>query len=318
MYIGADFLIDKDLKLYLSEVNTGLPAGAQEFDFVYKAKYKKSSGVFQKIEFLSKRYTGKNFFDYINGLSFIDDLRALKIWMDGKGHLPKNPSKALRLEDKWIQYLILSHMYPMVATEIFQTQKTIKDIESISEENPIVLKKRYGRGGKGFLLIKNSDELKKAKTKKNLYIVQPYLESSIGSYKLSIRAASFMGYFICMFASLSKKLTSNHGIRFFVTPGDNFKITNEYFEVKEIIQKSWEADIFYKRNIPDYLYHDVYEETIGLAELIIPERLYTDIQKISASISHYYKNLDFNTLPKSYIEELAENQPDLSLAPRRK
>jgi len=73
MYIGADFLIDKDLRLYLSEVNTGVPAGAQEFDFVYEAKHKKPSGVFQKIESLSKKYTGKNFFDYINGLPFIDE-----------------------------------------------------------------------------------------------------------------------------------------------------------------------------------------------------------------------------------------------------
>jgi len=310
MYIGADFLIDKDLRLYLSEVNTGVPAGAQEFDFVYEAKHKKPSGVFQKIESLSKKYTGKNFFDYINGLPFIDDLRALKIWMDGKGYLPKNPSKALRLEDKWIQYLILSQTYTMVPTEIYKNQTTIKDGESISGENPIVLKKRYGRGGKGFLLIQNFDELKKAKIEKNLYVVQPYLESSIGSYKLSIRAASFMGYFICMFASLSNKLTSNHGIRFFVTPGNDFRITNEHFEVKEIVQKAWEADIFYKRNIPEYLYHDVYKETIALAELIMPERLYEDIQKISASISRYYQTLDFNTLPKAYIEEITENQRD--------
>ena len=162
------------------------------------------------------------------------------------------------------------------------------------------------------MLIKNSDELRKTKREKNLYIVQPYLESSIGSYKLSIRAASFMGYFICMFASLSQKLTSNHGIRLYVTPGNDFKITKEHFEIKEIVQKAWEADIFYKRNIPDYLYHDVYEESIGLAELIIPERLYADIQRISASISRYYKTLDFNTLPQAYIEEISENRGDRS------
>lgn len=47
MYIGTDFLIDEGLNLYLSEVNTGLPAGAQEYDLVYKAKYGKSSGIFQ-------------------------------------------------------------------------------------------------------------------------------------------------------------------------------------------------------------------------------------------------------------------------------
>ncbi|MDH5383650.1 MAG: hypothetical protein OEY18_02985, partial [Candidatus Aminicenantes bacterium] len=85
-------------------------------------------------------------------------------------------------------------------------------------------------------------------------------------------------------------------------PGDGFKITNEDFTVREIVQKSWEADIFYKGNIPDYLYHDVYEETIAEAELIIPERLYRNIQRISASISHLYKDIDFDTLPRSNIE----------------
>jgi hypothetical protein len=304
MYIGADFLIDKNLGLFLSEVNTGVPAGTQEFDFIYKEKFKKSSGVFQKIESLSQRYSGKNFFDYINELPFIDDLRALKIWMDGKGPLPKNPSKALRLEDKWIQHQILSRTWPTVPTEIFKNQTTNTDMKSIPEEYPIVLKKRYGRGGKGFHLIQNAKELRAVKIEKNGYIIQPYVDSAIGPFRLSIRAAAFMGTFICMFASLSKKLTSNHGIRFFVRPGNGFKLTNENFEVKEIIHKSWEADIFYKRKIPDYLYHDVYEETIGLAELIIPQRLYKDIQKISASISHYYKNLDLNTLPRAYIEEI--------------
>ena len=304
MYIGADFLIDKDLRLFLSEVNTGVPAGAQEFDFVYKEKFKKSSGVFQKIESLSQRYTGKNFFGYINELPFIDDLRALKIWMDGKGPLPDSPSKALRLEDKWIQYQILSHTWPMAPTEIFKNQMTITDMKFIPREYPIVLKKRYGRGGRGFHLIQNTKELRKTKIEKNAYIVQPYIDSAIGQFRLSIRAAAFMGTFICMFASLSEKLTSNHGIRFFVTPGNGFKLTKENFEVKEIIHKSWEADIFYNRNIPDYLYHDVYEETIGLAELIIPERLYGDIQNIAASISNFYKNLDFNTLPRASIEEL--------------
>lgn len=70
---------------------------------------------------------------------------------------------------------------------------------------------------------------------------------------------------------------------------------------REIIQKSWEADIFYQGNIPDYLYHDVYEEKIADAELIIPERLHREIQRISTSISNTYEDLDFNTLPKSYF-----------------
>jgi len=301
MYIGADFLIDRDLELYLSEVNTGVPAGAQEYDFVYQVKYGEPSGVFQKIESLSKRYTGKNFSEYILGLPYMDDLRALKIWMDGKGSLPEKPDKALRLEDKWVQYIILSDSYQMVPTELFRQRKSKDVVESLLKKIPIVFKKRFGRGGRGLLLIKDLDELEKVNLIENMYIIQPYLESHIGSYKLSIRAASFMGHFICMFASLNQKLTSNHGIRFFVLPGDGFRITNENFNVREIVHKSWEADIFYKGHIPDYLYHDVYEETIAEAELIIPERLYRDIQRISASISHLYKDIDFNTLPKSYL-----------------
>ena len=295
MYIGADFLIDKNLNLYLSEVNTGVPAGAQEYDFVYRAQYGRPSSVFQKIESISQKHSGKKFFDYINGLPFMDDLRALKIWMDGKGPLPKNPSKALRLEDKWVQYLVLSKSYPMIPTEVFQDKRT---------RTPFVLKKRYGRGGKGLTLINSPEDLNEWKIMENFYIVQPYLDSSLGPFKMSVRAASFMGQFICMFASLSRKLTSNHGIRFYVMPGDSLRLTEKNFTVREIVQKCWEADIFYKGDIPDYLYHDVYEETIAEAGLIIPERLYTDIQRISASISDFYKDIDFHTLPKSFIEEV--------------
>lgn len=301
MYIGADLLIDRDLNLYLSEVNIGVPAGAQEYDFVYRVKYGKPSGVFQKIDSLSKKYTGMNFTEYIRGLPYLDDLRALKIWMDGRGPLPEKPDKALRLEDKWIQYLILSDSFPMVRTVLFQHRKSKNILESWLKDSPIVIKKRFGRGGRGLLLIKDLDELEETNLIENRCIIQPYLESRLGSYTLSVRAASFMGHFICMFASLNQKLTSNHGVRFFISPGVDFKITDEDFNVREVVQKSWEADIFYQGQIPDYLYHDVYEETIAEAELIIPERLYRDIQRISASISQLYKNIDFNKLPMSFL-----------------
>ncbi len=301
MYIGADFLIDKDSRLYLSEVNTGIPAGAQEYDFVFRTKFGKSSAVFQRIEYLARRYFGKTFREYMQSLPFMEDLRVLKIWMDGKGPFPVEPDKALRLEDKWIQYLILSERYPVIPTEIFLLEKEKKIIKLLSGGNPVVFKKRYGRGGKGFVLIKEPEEFKSANLVENGYIMQPYVESIIGSYALSIRAASFMGHFICMFGSLSQKSTSNHGIRFFISPGDGLRIANEDFKIKKIVQKSWEADIFYKGDIPDYLYHDVYEERIAKADLIIPEGLYRDIQRISASVSELYRDMDFDSLPESYL-----------------
>jgi len=301
MYIGADFLIDKELRLYLCEVNTGIPAGAQEYDFVFRAKFGKPSFVFQRIDSLAQRFFRKSFCEYMQGLAFLDDLRALKIWMDGKGPFPEEPNKALRLEDKWVQFLILSENYPMIPTEIFLPGKEKKIIKLLSGGNPVVFKRRYGRGGKSFVLIRDPEELRRASLVDNEYIMQPYVKSSIGSYALSIRAASFMGHFICMFGSLSPKSTSNHGIRFFISPGDGLKIATEDFKIKKIVQKSWEADIFYKGDIPDYLYHDVYEERIAKADLIIPERLYGDIQRISASVSELYRDMDFDSLPESYL-----------------
>ncbi len=301
MYIGADFLIDKDLRLYLSEVNTGIPAGAQEYDFVFRTKFEKPSGVFQRIESLAQRYFRRSFSEYMQGLPFMDDLRALKIWMDGRGPFPERPNKALRLEDKWVQYLILSKSYQVIPSEIFFAQKEKKVIRILSRGVPVVFKKRYARGGKGFVLIKDPEEFRGANLAEYEYIMQPYLESSIDSYKLSVRAASFMGHFICMFGSLSRERTSNHGIRFFVLPGEGLKITKKDFKIKKIVQKSWEADIFYKGDIPDYLYRDVYEERIANADLIIPERLYGDIRKISAAVSELYRDMDFDFLPESYL-----------------
>ncbi len=303
MYIGVDFLFDRDRKLYLSEVNTGVPGGAQEYDFVYRVKFGKPSGVFEKIESLSQEIFNTNFFDHIHGLPYIDDLKALKIWMDGEGPLPEKTSPVLRLEDKWIQYLILSGDYPMVSTEIFR-KESLKSYEIFfSEGNPVVLKRRLGRGGKGFLLVRDISELKKLDMMDHFYLVQPFLESQIGPLKLSVRAAAFAGRFICMFANLSPRLTSNHGFRFYVSPGDGFRLSDMNFKVRKIFQKAWEADIFFKGKIPEYLYHSVFEEEIAEAELIIPDSVYREIKRISASISRFYQGLDFKTLPKSFIEE---------------
>jgi len=39
MDIGVDFLIDPRLNPYLSEVNTGVPGGASEYDLIHRVKY---------------------------------------------------------------------------------------------------------------------------------------------------------------------------------------------------------------------------------------------------------------------------------------
>jgi len=303
MYIGVDFLIDPELRLYLSEVNTGVPGGAQEYDLIHRVKYGSPSGIFDRIDALSQKNFGKNFYDYTNSLPYIDDLRALKIWMDGQGPLPTDPAPELRLEDKWVQYLLLSDICRMIPTRIYD-RECQKDLPNeIKEKRPIVLKKRLGRGGKGFLLAEDISKLEALDLEDDLYLLQPYVHSQIGDLKLSVRAAAFAGEFLCMFANLNPRLTSNHGYRFSVSQGKGLKLSDQGFGTRRMVQKSWEADVFFKGDIPDYLYESASVEDVAEAELAILQPVYETIQRTAASISRLYMDLDCKTLPTSYIEE---------------
>ncbi len=309
MYIGADFLIDEDLNLYLSEVNIGLPAGAFEYDLLYLEKFGKPSEIFKKIEALSRRNFSKNFTEYIRNLPYFNDLRRLKIWMDSHGPLPSNPSKELKLEDKWIQYNLLSSRYKMVPTLIYNSED-IHNFENIfPESNNLIIKRRIGRGGKDFRILKNDKKPNNLPFPEDFYIIQPYIKSHLGKYRLSIRAAAFCGKFICMFASLSKRLTSNHGYRFYINAGNKLDISNRHFKIKKVIKKAWEAEIFFGDKIPSYLYKNIFIEKISTnAELILPSGIYNKISDVSSSISDLYQKLDFNKLPASYIEDHLKNR----------
>ena len=303
MYIGVDFLIGPGLNLYLSEVNTGVPGGASEYDLIHRVRYGQPSGIFDRINSLSEKNFGKDFYEYINSLPYIDDLRSLKIWMDGEGPLPKNPAPALRLEDKWIQYLLLSDVYQMIPTMIYDRKDEQELERRLNLEHPLVLKKRLGRGGKGFRMIEDVSDLRKLDLEEKSFLIQPYIESQIGTYRLSLRVLAFLGEYICMFANLAPRLISNHGFRFGVYPGDILGISDEGFKTKRTIERAWEADIFYQGDIPDYMYDNVYIEDIAQAELILPHSIHKTVKESAASISQLYMGLDLNALPKSYIEE---------------
>ena len=307
MYLGIDFLIDKNLNLYLSEVNIGLPGGAQEYDYAFRVKHGKPSGVFKCIENLCRKKYKKSFSKYLKDLTYFNDLRELKIWMDGQGNLPSNFPPILRLEDKWVQYLILSTSYPLIATQILNNE-LILDNRLIDLSCEFAIKKRLGRGGKGFLKISSYNDLKNHNlTSDGSYIIQPYIDSTINTsdeiFKFSVRALAFSGNFICMYANLSRKFTSNHGIIFYIKPGSYLGINKVNFKTVKFSQKAWEADLFYEGAIPEYLYHNLYEEEVAEAELFLPERTFKMIQEISASVSSYYEKLDYDKLPESFIEK---------------
>ena len=313
MYLGIDFLLEDAGTFYVSEVNTGLPGGAREYDLVYRAIFKRPSGVFEKIDSISRENFGKPFKNYIREQASFDELKALKIWMDGKGVRPEIKAKDLRLEDKWVQYLILSDRFPMVRTELYDPGNAETYIRRIRKEGPLILKRRLGRGGNGFLEISEESQIRQVEEHglpEDFYIVQPYLKSEIKtdnrSYRLSVRVIVFAGKFICIFANLSEGRTSNHGIRFFIETESDIKktgIKDEDFKVEEVSEKAWEADIFYGDEIPPHLYHNLYEETIAETVVNMPCSIYNDIIKTAISINGFYDLLDFNKLPRCWIEE---------------
>jgi hypothetical protein len=303
MYLGIDFLITSELKLYLVEVNVGLPGGAHEYHLTHLVHLGKPSDIFKRIEWVSQKVYGKTFKDYLHSLPFIEALKPFKIWMDGMGPLPKTFHPGLRLEDKWIQYQLLKPIAPMPETMALDQENCVEADRFIERKKKAVLKRRLGRGGRDLQVISEPSFLRKLDLISNPYLLQEYVESKIDGYSLSIRSVAFGGEFMCMYANLSLRSTSNHGILAFITPGNPFGLSAKGFNTELFNQRSWEADIWFGENEPQYLRHNLYEEEVAKATLFIPEPLLRMIKELSVKIERLYDGLDLFALPKACFEE---------------
>ncbi len=310
MYIGIDFLITSELKLYLVEVNVGLPGGAHEYHLTHLVHFGKPSDIFGRIEGTSQKVYGKTFKDYLHSLPFIEALKPFKIWMDGMGPFPETFHPGLRLEDKWNQYQLLKSIAPMPETMAFDPEDRVEANRFIERTRKAVLKRRVGRGGRDLQVISEPSSLLKSNLLSNHYLLQEYVESKIDGYSLSIRSVAFGGEFMCMYANLSPRSTSNHGILTFVSSGNLFGLNAMGFKTESFNQKSWEAEIWFGENEPQYLRHNLYEEEVAKATLIIPEPFLRTIMELSVKIERLYDGLDLFALPKACFEE----QPGRSLS----
>ncbi len=303
MYLGIDFLFTSELKLYLVEVNVGLPGGAHEYHLTHWVHFGKASDIFQRIESTSQKVYGKTFKDYIHSLPFIESLKPFKIWMDGMGPFPSTFHPGLRLEDKWNQYQLLKATAPMPETMIFDPKNLAGVDRFIERKKKVVLKRRVGRGGRNLQIITEPSSIWKLNLVSNPYLLQEYVESKINGFSLSVRSVVFAGEFMCMYANLSTRPTSNHGILAFISPGDIFGLSEKHFETESFNQKSWEAGIWFDKNEPDYLRHNLYEDEVGKTALLIPELFLRTIQELSIKIERLYDGLDLFSLPKACFEE---------------
>ncbi len=302
MYLGIDFLINRQLQPYVLEVNVGLPGGAQEYHFTHLVHFGKPSDIFERIEETSQRVYAKRFSDYLHSIPFIESLKPFKIWMDGRGPFPNTFHPGLRLEDKWTQYLLINPMAPMPETIIFDPSNIGEAEGFLNRKGEIVLKQRLGRGGRGLQVIKDAESLRRLDPYSGHYLLQEYVESKIDGYTFSIRSVAFGGEFICMYANLSSRSVSNHGTLAFVSPGDPFGLSEKDFKTESFNQKSWEAEIWFGENEPQYLRHNLYEDEVAKAVFIIPDGILQIIKELSVEIERYYESLDLSSLPEACFE----------------
>lgn len=302
MYLGIDFLIHPSLNPYVIEVNVGLPGGAQEYDLAHRVYRGEASNVFSRIEEISLRLYGQTFKDYLHGLPFIESLKPFKIWIDGQGPFPRKFHPGLRLEDKWVQYQLISPLVPMPRTIVFDPQHFSEADAFFNKMGKVVLKRRLGRGGRNFRILSDRDSLTQLTIENRFYLLQEYIRSKIEDYVFSIRAVVFGGEFICMYANLAHREYSNHGIITFISKGDHFGLEELEFETVTFNQKSWEAEIWFGEDYPAYLHHNLFEDEVAQTTLFLPERLYEEIKEISIKIEREYEQLDLWSLPKACFE----------------
>lgn len=302
MYLGIDFLLTQALRLYVVEVNVGLPGGAHEYNLTHLVHLGKPSDIFTRIETTSQRVYGKPFQDYLHSLPFVQDLKVLKIWMDGMGPYPSTFHPGLRLEDKWIQYNLLKSLAPLPETRPLDPENLGEAERFIEDRGRVVLKRRVVRGGRGLQVITRPEGLRTLDLNPNHYLLQEYVESKIDGYTLSIRAVAFGGEFMCMYANLSTRSNSNHGNLAFVSPASSFGLHQREFRTQSFNQKSWEAEIWFGDKDPPYLRHNLYEEEVAETRLNVPQPIFETIKGLSVKIERFYEQIDLTRLPRACFE----------------
>ena len=302
MYLGIDFLIARDIKPYVVEVNVGLPGGAQEYDLTCLVHTGRPSGVFRTIEEISRDVYGKPFREYLYSLPWLESLKPFKLWLDGQGPFPETFHPALRLEDKWVQYQVLSPLVPMPETKVFDPKNRAEAERFLVQKGRLVGKRRLGRGGRGFKLIDSPVDLGELTARDYGRLLQEWIDSRVGSYVFSIRSIVFGGRHVCLYVNLASRPFSNHGILAYIDSGDRLGLSKDKFVTRFFNQRSWEAKIWFGRSEPSYLRHNLYEDEVATASLILPAEVLATIKEISVRIERFYESLDLSALPRAFFE----------------
>jgi hypothetical protein len=302
MYLGIDFLFRPSGEPVLVEVNVGLPGGAEEYDRTVRARTGHASGVFDAIERLALAAYGRPFREYLNSLPFLPALKDLKLWMDGHGPVPDRLHPALRLEDKWVQYQILSDVVPMPRTMLLSPESLAEAREWLGKSGRLAAKRRTGRGGRGFVVIESAGQLGSLARAPEPYLLQEHIDSRAGRYHLSVRAVAFAGALVCAYANLAERDHSNHGIIVGVAEGKAFGLENAHFRTRRFDARSWEAEIWFEGPEPGHLRRNLYQDDAADTVLALPASVYRAVTAQAVRVERFYEALDPSALPPAWFE----------------
>jgi len=303
MYLAIDFIISPDSKVYVADVDAGLPWGAHQYHLTHLVHFGKPSDIFRRIEWTSRKIYGKTFKVYIQSLSFNESLKSLERWIAGQGPLPKNIHPGLRLQDRWIQYQLIKRIAPAPEMIPLDVEDLVGTDRFIERKKNVVLKRRVGKDERDWQFISEPSALWKLNLISHHFLLQEHVESKIGGYSLSIRSVVFGGEFMFMIGNLSSAPTSGHGILAFVSSGSPFGLSEKPFQTESFNQKSWESGIWTDESAPHDRSNEIQKELVAKTTLVLHELFIRRIKEISVRIERLYDGLDPSTLPKAYFEE---------------
>jgi hypothetical protein len=133
-------------------------------------------------------------------------------------------------------------------------------------------------------------------------LLQEHIDSRVDGHAFSLRSVAFAGEWICLYANLAPRPPSNHGVLAYVAEWDGPRLSAAVFDTVRFDERSWEAAIWFGRDEPAYLRHNLYEDEVARAAVLLPGPLLREVRELSVRVERLYEGLDPGALPEAWFE----------------
>lgn len=88
----------------------------------------------------------------------------------------------------------------------------------------------------------------------------------------------------------------------FLVDGAGPRLSTATFDTVRFDERSWEATIWFGGDEPAYLRHNLYEDRVATAAVLLPGPLLQEIRELSVRVERLYEGLDPGALPEAWFE----------------